>query len=370
MSTSLTPVRATTPKDPNSTHSYYSEILKQVKAEGLLEKTPNFYIKRLIIITLLSLATWGGLIAVYATTPFWGAAVAAGALAVILGVLGAQYAFIAHEASHRQVFQKHSTNEWAGRILANLFSGLSYGFWIRKHNRHHNKPNQINYDPDINIRVLSFTPESLNQKKGVERFLSRRQGMLFPILLLFTGFDLLLDSFVAIFQKNSPVKHKWLEFSMMLVRQTAPFLAFWIISQNIIVAAVMWMIMMMSFGFFMGAAFSPNHKGRPLVPENAKIGYFERQVLTSRNVKSNWFTDNFMGGLNLQVEHHLFPSMSRPHLRRAHEIVAAFCAEKNVPLYETTWPEAFGQVIEYLNKVGLSNNTNPFDCPMVNTYRM
>lgn len=363
-------IRTTKSKSPDSPHSYYSEILNKIKLNGLLKKTPGFYIKRLIIITVLSLIAWGGVIALGTLTPFWVGVGVSVAVAAFLGILGAQYGFIAHEASHRQVFEKHSTNEWAGRILANLFAGLSYGFWIRKHNRHHNKPNQINYDPDINIRVLSFTPESLNEKKGVEKILSKNQGWLFPFLLFFTGFDLLLDSIVSVLKKNSPVQFKVFEFACMVVRQVTPFIIFFLAFGNVFVAAGLWMVMMMSFGFFMGIAFAPNHKGMPLVPEGAKIGYFERQVLTSRNVKSNWFTDNFMGGLNFQVEHHLFPSMSRPNLHAAHKLVKEFCIEKGIVFTEMTMPQSYLVIVKYLNRVGLSNNISPFNCPMVTAYSM
>lgn len=370
MTISTTLIRETTKKQANNPHTYYSEILDKIKKHGLLKKHPNFYIKRLTIITILSLTTWAGIFALNMFTPFWVATGVSVALAAILGILAAQYGFIAHEAAHRQVFEKHFTNEWAGRILANLFAGLSYGFWIRKHNRHHNKPNQIGYDPDINIRVLSFTTESLESKKGPEKLLAKNQGWLFPILLFFTGFDLLLDSFVAVFQKNSPVKHRAFEFTCMMLRQITPFLIFWVATGNPFIAVGLWVIMMMCFGFFMGIAFAPNHKGMPLVPENAKIGYFERQVLTSRNVKSNWFTDNFMGGLNFQVEHHLFPSMARPNLHAAHKLVTEFCAEKGITFTEMTMPQSFKIIISYLNKVGLSNNVNPFNCPLVNSYSM
>lgn len=366
----LSPVKQTRPRSESSTHTYYSEILGRVKKANLLTKNPNFYINRLIIITLLSLTAWAGVWVTNLFLPFWGAVAVTAGIALILGVLSAQYGFIAHEAAHKQVFHGKKTNEWAGRILANLFAGLSYGFWIRKHTRHHNKPNQINYDPDINIRVLSFTTESLENKKGPEKLLSKNQGWLFPILLFFTGFDLLLDSVVSITQKNSPVQYKTFETVCMIIRQVTPFALFYLFTGNPVLAGIYWFVMMCSFGFFMGSAFAPNHKGRPLIPEGSKIGYFERQVFTSRNVKSNWFTDNFMGGLNFQIEHHLFPSMPRPNLRLTNKLVKEFCAEKGISFYETTWPQAFKEVVVYLNKVGLSNNANPFDCPLVNAYRM
>jgi fatty acid desaturase len=281
-----------------------------------------------------------------------------------LGVLSAQYGFIAHEASHRQVFRNNKANDWTGLLLANLFAGLSYGFWLRKHNKHHQRPNQIGEDPDIAIRVLSFTTESKESKRGIERWFSDRQGYLFPLLLLFTGFDLLVDSFAGLVRKDRKLSIRLLEFSLMMIRQLTPYVVFAILFGPIWGLAL-WFVMMMAFGFFMGAAFAPNHKGMPLVPKEAKLDFFSRQVLTSRNIRGSWLKDNLMGGLNYQVEHHLFPSMARPNLRKAHEIVVEYCRKHEVTLVEMNLLASYVAIMKHLNKVGLSNNADPFVCPMV-----
>jgi len=347
------------------TATRFHEVLTLVKNHGLLKKKPSFYVNRLVVISLISAGLWGGAVATgFATDQSqWWILLGFG-LAALLGVLSAQYGFIAHEAAHRQIFHSNKANDALGLVLANLFAGLSYGFWLRKHNKHHQRPNQIGQDPDIAIRVLSFTTESKLQKKGIERWFSDRQGYLFPLLLLFTGFDLLLDSFVGLSRKERPLKVRVFEFSLMIVRQLAPYVAmglifgwFW--------AIALWFVMMMSFGFFMGAAFAPNHKGMPLIPKDSKIDFFERQVLTSRNIKGSWLKDNLMGGLNYQVEHHLFPSMARPFLRKAHAIVAEYCRSEDITLVEMNLLASYSVIMKHLNKVGLSNNANPFVCPMV-----
>lgn len=349
--------------------SYYSELMNKVRDAGLLQKRPSFYINRLIIITLIASALWGAVYLISLTSNPWLIALAFPLMA-LQGIMAAQYGFIAHEASHRQVFTNNHTNDNVGRILANGFAGLSYGFWMNKHNRHHNKPNQIGYDPDINISVLSFTTESLESKKGIEKKISKNQGWLFPILLTMTGFHLLLDSFIALGRKDKDkrLNHRVLEFSMMMVRQSLPIIVLLLLFTPM-VAGLLWLTMFMSFGLFMGGAFAPNHKGMPLVPKDAKIDFFQRQVLTSRNIRSTWLTDNLMGGLNFQVEHHLFPSMARPHLKKAHEIVTQFCEEKNITFVETGLFQSYNIIIKYLNKVGLSSNTDPFVCPMIATLR-
>ena len=66
------------------------------------------------------------------------------------------------------------------------------------------------------------------------------------------------------------------------------------------------------FGFYLGSSFAPNHIGMPLVSPRLKLDFLRRQVLMSRNVSGGRFMSILMGGLNYQVEHHLFPSMARP----------------------------------------------------------
>ena len=345
--------------------SNYTELLNRVKDAGLLKKNPSFYVIRLAVISTLAVGLWvaGGFLG--ASKLHEGFVIGtAFVIAGLLGVLGAQYGFIAHEAAHRQIFNNNKWNDWAGLFLSNLFAGLSYGFWMRKHNKHHQKPNQIGQDPDIAIRVLSFTVESRDEKRGIERWISNRQGYLFPALLFLTGFDLLLDSFQALRRRDRPLGIRVLEFSLMVIRQTAPYVIMGVMF-GWLWAIALWMFMMMIFGFFMGAAFAPNHKGMPLVPRDAKLDFFERQVLTSRNIRGSWLKDNLMGGLNYQVEHHLFPSMARPNLKRAHDIVMAYCLDKNITLVEMNLMSSYKAIIVYLNKVGLSNNADPFVCPMV-----
>lgn len=345
--------------------THFNQILARVRVAGLLSKAPSFYVIRLVVLTIAAAGFWalsGYLASLSQENKLW--LIAAFALVAGLGVLSAQYGFIAHEASHRQVFRSNKLNDWTGLLLANLFAGLSYGFWLRKHNKHHQRPNQIGEDPDIAIRVLSFTTESKESKKGIERWLSDRQGYLFPLLLLFTGFDLLVDSFAGLVRKDRKLSIRILEFSLMMIRQLTPYVVFAILFGPLWGLAL-WFVMMMAFGFFMGAAFAPNHKGMPLVPKEAKMDFFSRQVLTSRNIKGSWLKDNLMGGLNYQVEHHLFPSMARPNLRKAHAIVVEYCKEHNVTLVEMNLLASYGAIMRHLNKVGLSNNADPFVCPMV-----
>ena len=87
------------------------------------------------------------------------------------------------------------------------------------------------------------------------------------------------------------------------------------------------------FGFYMGATFAPNHMGMPIVQPDAKLDFLSKQVRTSRNITGGCWMSVLMGGLNYQVEHHLFPSMPRPHLRAARAIVREHCRDPGRPLH-------------------------------------
>jgi fatty acid desaturase len=87
-------------------------------------------------------------------------------------------------------------------------------------------------------------------------------------------------------------------------------------------AAVFIVVQQALFGLYLGCSFAPNHKGMPMLSADDQGDFLRRQVLTARNVRGNWLVAFALGGLNYQIEHHLFPSMPRPNLRRAQPIIA------------------------------------------------
>ena len=100
--------------------THFNQILAQVRDAGLLSKKPSFYIIRLIVLTIAAAGFWtlsGYLAALSQENKLW--LIAAFVLVAGLGVLSAQYGFIAHEASHRQVFRNNKANDWTGLLLAN-----------------------------------------------------------------------------------------------------------------------------------------------------------------------------------------------------------------------------------------------------------
>jgi fatty acid desaturase len=104
------------------------------------------------------------------------------------------------------------------------------------------------------------------------------------------------------------------------------------------------------FGLYLGCSFAPNQKGMPILGAADQRDFLRRQVLTSRNVRGGWLTEFALGGLNYQIEHHLFPSMPRPGLRRSQALVEAFCQQNGVPYCQPAWRAPTPR--RHLNAVG------------------
>ncbi len=337
----------------------YSTLLRTVRDAGLLRRRTGFYG---MMFGLISLALAGAITGFLLLGDSWYQLLIAGALGVIL----TQYAFLAHEASHRQVFESGKANDIAGRTIANLFVGISYSWWMTKHSRHHANPNILGKDPDIERDVISFTEADAAKSRGLYAWMTRRQGYFFFPLLMLEGINLHAHGFRTVFGRGK-VDKRWVEISM-LVSRIGAYLAVVFLMLPVGMGFAFLGVQLAVFGVYMGASFAPNHKGMPILPRDAKVDFLRRQVLTSRNIKGGWAMDTFMGGLNYQIEHHLFPNMPRPHLKRAQEIAKEYCAGHKIPYTETTLTQSYGIVVQYLNRVGLSAGGDPFDCPAASAY--
>jgi fatty acid desaturase len=354
-------IRATTAKSGESLDAAasYTEVSRAVKAGGLLKRARWFYVLVLAGLVVALAADITGMVLLGGS---WFQLILAG----VLGLILTQFAFLAHEAAHRQVMASGPANDRVGRFLGTFVIGMSYAWWVNKHTRHHANPNQIDKDPDIAFDTISFTEEDAAKQTGFLAWLTRRQGYLFFPLLSLEGLNLHLTSF-KLLAGAAPVKHRATEVALIAVRFGIYLgLLFWFLPPGI--AAAFFGVQLVVFGVYMGASFAPNHKGMPIIPAGVKLDFFSKQVRTSRNITGGWWATALFGGLNYQVEHHLFPSMARPHLAKARLIVRDHCESRGVPYTETTLAESYAIVIAYLNRVGLQAR-DPFACPVIAQYR-
>jgi|KBSMisStaDraftv2_1062788.scaffolds.fasta_scaffold397708_1 fatty acid desaturase len=357
MSTAISPSLRTPRPKPQTD---YSQLLKTIQQAGLMKRRYGYYAVKCSLMMLAVLAIGTGIVVLGDS---WWQLV----LAALLGLVFAQFGFLGHDAAHRQIFVSGKANHRAGLVLGTLFSGMSLVWWNSKHNKHHQAPNQISKDPDIAPMVLHFYPvEPKPDRSRFSAFCRARQGWLFFPLLTLEGVNLHAQSVITSFGRGSG-KRQPVEMSLLLLRWTA-YLTLLLLVLDPGKAAAFLGVQLVVVGVYLGCTFAPNHKGMPVLPADARIDFLRRQVLMSRNIISNRLTTFAMGGLNYQIEHHLFPSMPRPNLRRAQRIIKPFCIDNSVDYTETTLRRSYGIVVRYLNQVGL-NARDPFDCPIVASLR-
>ena len=332
--------------------SEFSALLHTVRDAGLLRRSKTFYGLTAGVLLLAMAGSWVGFALLHHT---WYLLI----IAAVLGVIFTQFAFLAHELSHRQVFESGKLNDFGGRIMADLVVGISYSWWMSKHSRHHGNPNTAGRDPDVETDFIIFQEEEARGLTGLTKWLAKRQGYLFFPVLMLEGINLHRHAFITVFSKGK-VDKRALEIVLLTVRNVG-YVAVLFSFMPLGMAFAFLGVQLAVFGLYMGSSFAPNHIGMPILPKGSKVDFLRRQVLTSRNIRGGHVMNHFMGGLNYQIEHHLFPSMARPHLKRAGEIVREYCQAKGILYTEVGLTSAYGTVVRYLNDVG--RGVDPFDCP-------
>jgi fatty acid desaturase len=319
----------------------YSDLSRRIKAAGLLDRRAGYYLTRIIATGLAFAAGWA---AVVLLGESWYQLLVAAFLAVVFTQIG----FLGHDAGHGQIFRSARANRVVGMLHGNLGIGLSYGWWMGKHTRHHAHPNDMEKDPDVGVGALVFTAEQAAQRRGFAAAWTKKQAYLFFPLLTLEGLHLHVASIRELMRPSR--KDRWLELGLLtlhlggyltvvlLVMTPWQALAFIAVQQGL-------------FGLYLGCSFAPNHKGMPELAAADRGDFLRRQVLTSRNIRGGPITDFVFGGLNYQIEHHLFPSMPRPSLRRAQVIVRDFCAERRVSYWETGVVASYAEALRHLHRV-------------------
>jgi fatty acid desaturase len=322
--------------------SDFARLSKKIAETGLMGRRPGYYTIRLTAVTALYAGGWTAFVLVGHS--WWTLAVAA-LLAVVFG----QVALVAHDVAHRQVFRLRKASEVSGRIAGNAGIGMGYGWWQDKHTRHHANPNHEELDPDVTPDLLVWSQDQARAAKGLPRLIGRSQAYLFFPLLTLEGFNLHVSGVRAL--ANRSLKNRTLE-GTLLVAHFAVYLTalFLVLPPGMAIAFLA--VHQCLFGVYLGSIFAPNHKGMPILTGENRPDFLRRQVLTSRNVRGGWFTDIALGGLNYQIEHHLFPSMPSPHLRKAQVIVRRYCEELGVAYLETSLVTSYRQALAGLHHAG------------------
>ena len=317
---------------------------------GLLERRVGYYLVKISLTIFAFFAGWALFVIV-------GNSWAALAVAPLLGVMFTQLGFIGHDAGHNQVFRTRQRNRLLGLTVGNALIGLSFGWWVPKHNAHHAHPNEMGRDPDIgegSALPSSDAPE--NGHGPLAAWLARWQAPLFfPLMLLrSSGMHVLGINRLARRRDRAAAVE-----ALLIVLHAALYLTvvLWVLSPPKALTFVV--VQQAVFSVYLGISFAPNHKGMPIIESATAAGFARRQVVTARNISGGRFTTFMLGGLNYQIEHHLFPSMPRPNLQRVQGLVRDFCTAADLGYSEENFVESFRQIIHHLSDAGAATSRRP-----------
>ncbi|MCA1222484.1 fatty acid desaturase family protein [Streptomyces sp. 8L] len=332
-----------------TTGSEFAPLLRQVREQGLLERRTAWYARTITVNLIVLAAVVFGLVAL---GPSWWALLLAPPFAVIT----ARMAFIGHDAGHSQITADRAKGRLVQLVHANLLLGMSQEWWNDKHNKHHANPNHVDKDPDIAPDVIVFSKDHAAVRTGFAGWLTRHQAWLFFPLTTLEGIALKIHGFRAVFSRDDahmPRARRTRE-AVLLTIHVVAYVTLLVTTLSLPQALVFLLIHQMLLGLHLGMSFAPNHKGMEMPdPETYEtLGHLRKQVLTSRNIRGGALTDWFLGGLNYQIEHHLFPSMPRPHLRLAQPLVRAHCRSLEIPYTETGVIDSYRQALGHLHEVG------------------
>jgi fatty acid desaturase len=238
--------------------SDYAALSRQIRSAGLLERKHLAYV-------LHSVCTFAFFGIVCAAMVWVGDSRWQFLLAVALGVAFTQVAFLGHDGGHQQIFASRRANDLFGQITGDLLVGLSFGWWVGKHNRHHANPNKEDHDPDIGDGVLAFTTGQVAARKGrFRRAIARRQAWLFFPLLTLEGVHLHVASVRSLLnngERSARGGRRSFEATLLVVHAVGYVAGLlWLMSPSsaLLFAAIHQAV----FGVYMGCSFAPNHRRR------------------------------------------------------------------------------------------------------------
>ena len=330
------------PRHPAERGGDYAALKRRIAAAGLLRKQPRYYC---LLIAANSAMLLGGLALMLILQNPWLRIVDA----VLLGLVSGQLGFQLHDAGHRQMFERPWLNVAVGLITADALLGMSYGWWVSKHNLHHANPNDIDEDPDIGAGALVYTRGEALERRGLMRALTAYQAFAFFPLLFFMGLAMHGSSISYLVRTRAA--HRRLEVGV-LVAHAVVYVGGLLLIAGPWLGLVILLVHQATASFYLASVFAPNHKGMPQTDALTRLDFLRAQVLTARNVRGGRATDVVYGSLNYQIEHHLFPAMPRRNMRQAQLIIRAYCEEIGLPYYETSVAQSYREILSFLHEVG------------------
>jgi len=304
----------------------FDELKSQVREAGLLKRVP-------VRGTVEMLAVALSLIVVYTTMTMWNPIL----LGLFMTLIFTRAVFISHDILHTQYFKNKKLSFRLSYPFSAIILSNSSSWWDFKHNiNHHHFCNTIEKDEDILALDGAFTPHN----RGNSPFIKKFKYLIFWGSMFFMYPAFIVQSY------NFVIKNRnYGELFLMLLHWPViwgPIFYYLPLSSALTVFIVLYLTLSawLAFGFI------TNHLGCEVfnVQEAENMSWMELQMRTSRSLSGGMFIHWFYGGLNTQIEHHLFPKAPRFNLLKIQNMTKEFAKKHNIKYFETTPAQAYLQI--------------------------
>lgn len=244
--------------------------------------------------------------------------------------------YVAHDVIHQQYYENRKWNKFWGYVCGNVLIGVSANWWHRSHNlEHHTYTNSEEVDKDINGLFGFFAG-----KKEGPSWLHTHKHIFFWTFLPFVWLNFHINSWHHNITQSFSMRDIGLMFChLFLPVSVLVALPFW--------AALGVLVSIYGlFSIFASLGFATNHLGMEIIRGDAykEMHRFDLQTRTSRNVSGGMFVHWLYGGLNTQIEHHLWPKVPRLKLLQAATITGEFCKEHGITYHSVPFWRAYGEI--------------------------
>ena len=316
----------------------FALLRRQVSDAGLLDRTCGYYTCRgLVWFAFLLVSTVAAL-----RVPELGVL---GAATIAFGTV--QIGLLGHDAGHGAVFRSSALNAMLGIVCWSLVLGIGFWYWNDRHLRHHANVNDVQSDPDLQWIGVLGARRAAPHGGTPGRWRRLYKFIQAPAYSLGLAFIFRLDGWRFARQRLRG-RRRCLEVAFLGTSLTVWLLPCILVGPRWLLIYVVAQVLA---GLYLGAAVAPNHKGMPTWTAGTSPRFVERQVLSARNVRPGPLVDLVLGGLNYQIEHHLFPNMSRAKFGRARILVRRFCAEQGLPYDERGFVASYRIVLSELQRL-------------------
>eukprot|EP00842_Homolaphlyctis_polyrhiza_P007112 jgi/Hompol1/990/HPOL_004455-RA len=325
-----------------------AQLRADIKANGWDKANPFYYLYKIATNAAL-IGTSITLLALYGST-----VIGVVAASFFLALFWQQSGWLAHDFLHNQVFKKRWHNELMGYFIGNVCQGFSVAWWKHKHCTHHAATNIHSMDPDIDtLPYLAWSEHALEGFAGMSdeqlaEALVKNQAILFFPILSFARFAWATQS--LLWNTTSP-KSRPFPTTSGLERVTIAIHYAWLFGAAFYfcppLLAILWISLGQTLcGFMLASVFTLNHNGMPVysVKDSLPMDFYEISIVTGRNVEPTHFNNWFTGGLNFQIEHHMFPFVPRHNLSKIAPTVVEISKRYNIPYHSTSFGSGMREV--------------------------